>query len=265
MEDSRNTAVRAHGKADAADDCLGFQFLRFRSLGAGTIICSKDEMRIVAAETEIADRRDTWPVIRPVLAPGRSHVRPCECLQHVAIKARWRDYAFIDRKARLDQAGKACGRDEMSEIALQRTDRETVDPCEVPRRRRQLNLVARWRAGGVRFDQAHIARWIETGHGPGGGHCFCLSAFIRGQKRLAPTVIGQADAPNYAMNTIRARTVCQALQDNRRSAFSRNETIGPRNKRPGPSCRTKCVECTEPLMQDQIIRPVHSSSDCYIE
>ena len=257
LQHRRHTPVRPHAEAGGADHGFGLCGLALAGLRARAVIGGEDQVGIVAAKAEIADGCDAWAILGPGNLLRWHHGRAGKPVQRFAIEPRWRDDALIDRKAHLDQAGQAGGRDEVAEIAFQRADGQAFDTCKMLRRRHQLDLVARRRAGRVRLDESDVVGGIEAGHGPGSGHRFGLPAFVGGEQGFAAAIIGEADAANDAVDGLANRAVGQPFQDDSGGPFRRDEAIGALDEGPRAPARAERIQRRETLVKDEIVGPVH--------
>ncbi len=183
-------------------------------------------MRIVAAETEIADSCAAEPVTR---LPRRGLVQNLQSVptgdfnQIASDRCRRQGFA-LERFSQLEQAGKARRRDKMPGIGFQGPDGEIFIVCEHVRRCLHLDTVTSRRAGRVAFQIGHALR-IHARHCVCARHGFGLALPGRGEQTLAPTIIREADAPDNAVDDILLLHIGQAFQDNRDGAFGGNEPV----------------------------------------
>ena len=220
--DGVRPAVRTRQQACPADhDVLLGQLglprlnqIRFR------IILVEDQMRIVAAETEIANSCAANSVTRLPRCglPQNCHTVPASNFDQVTSNRCRRQGFALERFGQLEEAGQARRRDEMPCIGLQGSDGEIFVACEHVRRCLHLDTVTSRRAGRMAFQIGHALR-IHARHCVCARHGFSLALAGRGEQTLAPTIIREADAPDNAVNDILLLHIRQTFQDNRDRSF----------------------------------------------
>ena len=139
-------------------------------------------------------------------------------------------HLVIDRHRRLEQAGRACARLEVANVALGRAQRNRTGACahaKNPGQALHLHHVAHARARAVRFHQRR-AGWVKPCIVPGALNGEQLPLRVGGCDALALAVARAGHAADDGVNPVAiAHGVGQPLEQKRAGAFAHDEAVGP--------------------------------------
>ena len=245
----------------ADDDVVGGR-LRPVHRGAWPPVVLDDQVRIVAAEAEVAHRR---PFDRPVPRGGGGHQGERRVAQLVGRRLAHgrRNRRGLHGGQHVHQTRGAGHRDGVAQIAFQRTEFQrhiAIGGCDAL----QLGGIAERGAGGVAVHIVDVGRcqpglFERRGHGPG------LTTHRGCQEAALPAVIRESDTQDHTEDVVAgAFGVLEAFERDQRRALRRHQTIGLGVEGPRLPRRAERLQRRETQMQEQIVRSVHTAGEHHV-
>jgi hypothetical protein len=213
----------------------------------------EDGVEVRAAEAEGADAgaarlvTATLPVAQLAVHEERRVGEVRLRVRDLDVEARG-DLAVVKRERRLQHAGRAGRALEVTDVRLDRSERDAalrnVERRHDVSQALDLDDVADARGRPVPFHQ-RVERGPLPGDLPGPLHREALPHGVRRRDALALAVAGPADAPDHGVDAVAvALGVLEALDDEHRGALAHDEAVGVRVVGTGPR-RRQCADLAE--------------------
>ncbi len=254
--------ARAHGARDDRDLDVRARARAARGRAGQPLL--EEEVGVVAAEAEVADRRAARRACgRPpgLLLAEQAERAIGELVERGVRVARGRANLLAHRGEHLDDGRRPRSRDEVPDVRLERADRHSSRALEHRAHAADLRAVAHAGPGGVTLDERDVA---------GREAALCVRgaegadlAFLGGDhEAAAPAVVREAHAPNDAEDAAPVGDrVVEALEEEKGGPLRGHEAVGLTMKRSALSCRAQRAQRREAAVKEQIVCVVHAPGE----